>query len=118
MKRKGYANSTVEGTVRSLNAITRHVSLLNQSDVLDYLNRHECTNSRKERLVVYLARFYEYKQLPFTPPRYKRVEKLPFIPTEQEIDQLISGSKETCMLPSNPQRNGCKSERSMESPMG
>ncbi len=28
--------------------------------------------------------------LPYTPPRYQRIEQLPFIPLETEIDQLIS----------------------------
>ena len=30
----------------------------------------------------------------WNPPRYRRIEKIPFIPTEQEIDQLIAGCGE------------------------
>jgi integrase len=30
----------------------------------------------------------------WNPPRYHRIEKIPFIPTEQEIDQLIAGCGE------------------------
>ena len=38
-----------------------------------------------------LARFYRYKQIPLDRPRYRRVEKLPFVPLESEIDQPIAG---------------------------
>ena len=38
-----------------------------------------------------LARFYRYKNIPFDRPRYKKTEKIPFIPLETEVDQLVSG---------------------------
>jgi len=36
----------------------------------------------------------------WNPPKYKRVEKLPFIPTEQELDTLINscGPKTSAFL--------------------
>ena len=40
----------------------------------------------------HLARFYRYRNIPFDKPHYKREDKLPFIPLETEVDQLISGS--------------------------
>jgi integrase len=100
LSRQGYAPSTLQGSVSGLKGIARHVDLSNQTDVLDYLRTLDCTASRKERLVTYLARYYDWKHLPFTPPRYKRINKLPYVPLETEIDQLISsmGRKMACFL--------------------
>ena len=47
--------------------------------------------NRKEKICQGLARFYRSKGIPFVMPRYNRIQKLPFIPLETEIDQIISG---------------------------
>src|SRR6266567_2479265 len=36
--------------------------------------------------------FCRQNRLPFNPPRYHRIERLPFIPSESEVDQLIAGT--------------------------
>jgi hypothetical protein len=46
---------------------------------------------RRENLATHLERFYKWKGISFEKPRYKRSERLPFIPTENEVDQLIGG---------------------------
>lgn len=56
-----------------------------------YLSSAELSENRKEKLTDDLARFYRYKHIPFDRPKHRRIEKLPFIPLESEIDQLISG---------------------------
>ena len=38
-----------------------------------------------------MARFYGYKHIPFDKPNYRRIERLPFVPLEAEVDQLIAG---------------------------
>jgi len=48
------------------------------------------SESRKAKLTEDLARFYAYKHIPFDKPHYRRIEKLPFIPLEAEVDQLIA----------------------------
>jgi integrase len=48
------------------------------------------SESRKAKLTEDLARFYAYKHIPFDKPNYRRIEKLPFIPLEAEVDQLIA----------------------------
>jgi integrase len=59
--------------------------------VLRYLARINAGEARKENLSNHLERFYKWKDISFNKPRYTRVSKLPFIPTETEIDQLIGG---------------------------
>jgi integrase len=46
---------------------------------------------RRENLATHLERFYKWRGIPFEKPRYKRAEALPFIPTENEVDQHIGG---------------------------
>jgi integrase len=49
------------------------------------------SESRKAKVTQDLARFYAYMHLAFDKPNYRRLEKLPFVPLEVEVDQLISG---------------------------
>ena len=98
--KKGYRHSTIEGSVRALKSIARHVDLLDSQRTLAYLARLDVSESRKEKLATDLQRFYEFKGIPFTPPRYRRVQRLPFIPLESEVDAVISGcgKKTACFL--------------------
>jgi integrase len=91
MERQGYKAHTVQSAVHSLKSIARRVSLLDVEAVKAYLSAAPLTQSRKEVLADHLARFYRYRRIPFDKPHYTRVETLPFIPLESEVDQLISG---------------------------
>ena len=64
---------------------------LNPEGVKRYLARAKFSESRKEKLTWDLARFYNYKHIPFEKSHYRRLERLPFVPLEGEVDQLISG---------------------------
>jgi hypothetical protein len=70
--------------------IARHADLRDHELVREYLANANCCESRKERLVIHLLRFYGFNGVQFEPPRYRRVQKPPFIP-ESDIDQLIAG---------------------------
>ena len=101
MQKEGYRRSTIEAAaVSSLKSIARKSDLLTPESVKRYLGTAELTEGRKEALTVRLARFYKYKGISWTAPRYRRVEKLPFIPLESEVEQLISGmgKKPACFL--------------------
>jgi integrase len=100
MQKEGYRASTIESAISSLKAVARRANLLEPESVKRYLAAAQLTQGRKEALTVRLARFYKYKGTSWIPPRYKRIEKLPFIPPESEVDQLISGmgKKQACFL--------------------
>jgi integrase len=90
MQKEGYRNSTIQSSVRALKSLARHANLLSPESVKTYLAGAELSEGRKEVLSEDLARFYKYKGMEFKKPRYRRIERLPFIPSETEIDQLIS----------------------------
>jgi len=48
------------------------------------------SEARKAKLAEDIARFYQYKHLPFEKPNYRGIGRLPYVPLESEIDQLIS----------------------------
>ncbi len=58
--------------------------MFNTEDVKAYLAKAKETDGRKEIIVTYLARLYEFMHIRFQKPRCNRVETLPFIPTEAE----------------------------------
>jgi integrase len=43
-------------------------------------------------VVIVYGSFLKFNNLSWQPPKYKPVDSAPYIPTELEIDQLISGS--------------------------
>jgi integrase len=98
--KKGYRRSTIESAVSSLKSVARKANLLDPESVKRYLGTAQVTEGRKEAIVVRLCRFYKYKDIAWTQPRYRRIDKLPFIPLEAEVEQLISGmgKKTACFL--------------------
>jgi hypothetical protein len=91
MQKQGFRESTIRSSASALKSIARNASLPNPEDVKRYLARAVFSESRKEKLADDLARFYHYTHIPFEKPRYRRLERSPFIPSEGEADQLISG---------------------------
>ena len=100
MQKQGYRPSTIQGCIKSLKPIARQTNLLDPEAVKSYLAKASVSENTKDRYTQDLTRFYKYKGITWTAPRYRRVEKLPFIPTETEVAQLISGlgPKTACFL--------------------
>jgi len=91
MQREGYRPATVRSAMEALKSVSRRVDLFNTDAVKTYLAKATVSEGRKERVSNDLARFYRYMGIPFDKPRYRKVEKLPFVPMESEVEQLISG---------------------------
>jgi len=92
MQKQGYRPSTITATIQTLKSIARKAHLLNPNSTKAYIASANLSESRKSKLAEDLARFYICKHTPFDKPRYKRIERLPFIPLEVEVDQLIAGT--------------------------
>jgi integrase len=92
MNKQGYRHSTVHYCVQALKSMARQVSLLDPESVKTFLASTDVSEARKAKLVEDLARFYNWKHIQFDKPNYRRIERLPFVPLEAEIDQLISAA--------------------------
>ena len=91
MKREGYRDSTIRAAVKALRSVGRRCDLLNPDAFKDYMARAEYGENRRDHILDDARRFYAWLGVQFTKPLSRRVEKLPFIPLESEIDALISG---------------------------
>ena len=49
------------------------------------------TNGHKNSILYAFQDWCKFNGFDYVPKKFKRVKKLPYIPTEKEIDQLISG---------------------------
>ncbi|MEM2687947.1 MAG: tyrosine-type recombinase/integrase [Thermoproteota archaeon] len=93
MKKEGYAESTITRRVRLLfTLIKRGANLFEPESVKEAIAQQEHWNIKtKELAVEAYSCLLKMTGGSWNPPAYKPVRKLPFIPTEQEIDQLIAG---------------------------
>jgi len=62
--------------------------------IKEIIARQAWSEGRKELAVETYSNFLLMSGGRWDPPRYKRIEKLPFIPTEKEIDEMIAGCGE------------------------
>lgn len=94
MKKQGYRDSTIETRMKHLEILVkRGVDLRDSESVKEVLalQREWCDGTKANYVDTY-ACFLEKEGLAWKPPRYKRVHKLPFLPSETELDQLIAAS--------------------------
>jgi integrase len=74
-----------------LRGLARRADLSDSEAVKAVIARFDVSEGRKENLVCAYAGFCRQYGIAFEPPRYRRIQKLPFIPLESEVDQLIAG---------------------------
>ena len=93
MKKQGYAESTIE--TRSIllkKMVKRGGNLYDPESVKEVISKQTTWSAAyKENAVHAYSIYLKMKGGTWNPPLYKRVERLPWIPTEREIDQLIAG---------------------------
>jgi integrase len=92
MKKQGYAQSTIKGRIKLLKRLLRlGANLYDPESIKEVIAKQEWSESRKANAVDAYTSFLQMHGENWSPPMYIKVRKLPFIPTENELDQLISG---------------------------
>ena len=66
--------------------LAKRINLWDSETVEKYIQRAEMTNGHKNSILFAYADWCRFKGFNFAPKKYKREEKLPYIPTEAEID--------------------------------
>ncbi|MEM2968093.1 MAG: site-specific integrase [Candidatus Bathyarchaeia archaeon] len=93
--KQGYAKGTIECRVKAMKRLVKlGASLFDPETVKEVLAKQSWSEGRKEYVTEAYSNFLKMMGGKWDPPRYSRVEKIPFIPTEQEIDQLIASCAE------------------------
>jgi integrase/recombinase XerD len=89
-------NGVKGNTLGSYSAVLRKLAKntdLTPESVKEYLAKtKEWTDATKGMTVIVYGSFLKFNNLSWQPPKYKPTDKVPFVPTEADIDQLISGS--------------------------
>jgi len=91
LKKQGRSEITITGyRQRLFQMLKEGIDLLNPNAVKEYLAKKSCSNRTKAIDVCIYDGFLKFLKMSWDPPIYKPERTLPFIPTEQEIDQLIA----------------------------
>jgi len=96
MEKQGYAKETIRGNSSCLRALlVRGANLLDPESVKEALAKEKAWSQNRRRNVINaFSLFAKINGLQWEKPRCNVVRKIPFLPTEQEIDQLIAGCPE------------------------
>ena len=76
--------------IRALNEIDCHVDLHDVSEVLLYIRRKQVQESYKANLCIFYENFAKYFGISFEKPKYCKEHKLPYLPSKEELNLLIS----------------------------
>jgi len=89
---RGNAPITVKGKRVIIEALKKRVSnLWDSSEVEQYIKTCDLSNGRKNLYGQAYRDWCSWKGFDYKPTQYQKEEILPYIPTENEIDQLIGG---------------------------
>jgi len=92
MKKEGYAPSTITTRERLLRTLTKRGADLNDPEsIKEAIAKQEWCNKRKMNAADAYTAYLRMHNKTWNTPRYRIAQKLPFIPTEKEIDSLIAG---------------------------
>ena len=91
MRREGYRESTCYYAVRSLKRLDRRCNITDPESVKRFLANSSWSEGGKQRITEEIDRFYKYEGIKWSRPRYEKIDLLPPIPKEEEVNALIAG---------------------------
>ncbi|MCW4003699.1 MAG: tyrosine-type recombinase/integrase [Candidatus Bathyarchaeota archaeon] len=92
LKKDGKSDSTIRGRTKILQILTkRGANLYDPESIKDAIARQPWSNGRKNNAVDAYSSYLKMVGGQWQAPLYQTIRKLPFIPKETEIDQLIAG---------------------------
>jgi integrase len=93
MKRQGYADETIRGYVLALKVlVSRGADLSSPESVKEVIAKQRWSGNRRKNVINTYSLFLKMHGRHWEKPRCDVEQKIPFIPTEQELDALIAGS--------------------------
>jgi integrase len=93
MELQGYKPSTIRLSYSALTVLmNRGADLKNPESVKEVIAKQTWSGNRIRNVCNAYTALLNYQHRAWEPPNYEIIRKIPFIPTEQEIDDLIAGS--------------------------
>ena len=94
LKKQGRKENTLKGHRKVLTRLTKQgANLQDPETIKETIAREKVSVNTKSHYVGIYTVFARWANLHWNPPQYKAIRKIPFIPTETEIDQLIAAFK-------------------------
>jgi len=100
LKKNGRSEATIKTwTILLRSLIKQDANLMDPESVKEAIAKRQCKDNSKRLIVAAYRSFAELNKIEWKPPHYKGKTKIPFIPLEREIDDLIACcSKKTATL--------------------
>jgi integrase len=95
LKKQGCRETTIKDYGQKLRYLAKWKNLLDPEAIKEFLAKAPMSETSKHNYVTVLATFYDYLGISWLPPRYNVTNKIPLIPTEQELDLLIANTSKT-----------------------
>jgi integrase len=93
LKRQNYSEETIRLNRIALKVLSdRGANLFNSDSVKDVIAKQTWSSSRRKNVIIAYTNFLKINKMTWEPPRCVVTSPFPFIPTEQEIDALISSA--------------------------
>jgi integrase len=92
LKKEGYRESTIIRYVKIIRGLSKRATILDGESVKTVIADSGWTEGTKALACDAYGLFAKMKRFSFEKPIYSRVDSLPFIPLEEELGTLISGS--------------------------
>jgi integrase len=91
LKKQGYAESTIFSRVKIMKHLAKNANIDDPEAIKEIIAKKDSWGlGRKEIVVECYSNYLLSVDGTWNPPRYRAIEKIPFIPTEGEIDYLIA----------------------------
>ena len=93
LKRQGYSDETIRLNRIALKVLhERGANLFDQESVKDVISQQSWSPNRRRNVINAYSMFLKLNKLSWEKPKCNVTRSIPFIPTEQEIDALVSAS--------------------------
>ena len=92
LREKELAETTIEYKLRLIRHLELRFNLWNGDSIKQYLRKYSCSGRRKNNISYAYRDWCRWKGFDYEVEKFKEGPlKLPYIPSENEIDQLIAG---------------------------
>ncbi len=99
LKRRGLRETTIVPMLKALRILGNRATLQDPEKVRGTITSHPWSDAFKRNLSEAYRHYTEWRGIPWEKLTYKPVDKLPFVPTEAELDSLIlSCGPKTCIV--------------------
>lgn len=91
LEKEGYRPKTVRSSISNLKSLARRCDINDPESVRAEIVRRPASEGTKEKYCWVYERYLRQHRMERVRPKYRRVEKLPHVPAEKDIEQLIGG---------------------------